>query len=153
MELILWRHAQTEQRESDNAHSLSRKGKNDAARVAKWLDANLPGNCKILVSPALRALQTAEALDRKFKMHPDLAPDSAPEQILKAANWPHGKEHVLIVGHQPALGRIASMLVAGVQQEWRVRRGGVYWIAQQEKGDASSAYLRAVITPNLIGKN
>lgn len=32
--------------------------------MGEWLASQLPENCRILVSPALRTLQTAEALGR-----------------------------------------------------------------------------------------
>src|SRR4051812_46994129 len=128
MDLILWRHAEAELGEPDEGRALTAKGRKQAARMAEWLDSNLPERCKILVSPTTRTLQTMEALDRKFKIHIDLAPDTKPELILQAANWPHSKEPVLIVGHQPTLGLIASSLITGVPQDWTVRKGSVWWI-------------------------
>jgi phosphohistidine phosphatase len=156
MELILWRHAEAEidapEGEPDAARRLTAKGKKQAAKMAEWLDATLPDSCKILVSPAIRTIQTAEALGRKFKIHPDLAPGASASQILAAANWPHGREPVLIVGHQPTLGQVAAKLMAGVEQDWNIRKGNVWWIAQKEAGDSSSNYLRAVMAPELIKK-
>lgn len=156
MELILWRHAEAEidapEGEPDAARRLTAKGHKQAAKMAEWLAANLPDSCKILVSPAIRTVQTAEALGRKFKIHPDLAPGAGIDHILKAANWPHGRDPVLIVGHQPTLGQVAATLVAGVEQDWNIRKGNVWWIAQKEPGDSSSNYLRAVMAPELIKK-
>ncbi|MFC3108929.1 phosphohistidine phosphatase SixA [Undibacterium arcticum] len=156
MELILWRHAEAEigdpEGALDEGRRLTAKGHKQAARMAEWLAANLPERCKILVSPATRAVQTAEALGRKFKIHPDLGPMAGVVQILTAANWPHAKEPVLIVGHQPTLGQIAAALVAGVEQNWSIRKGNVWWIAQKDRGDDTSNYLRAVMAPELIKK-
>ena len=39
-------------------------------------------SCRILVSPSVRTLQTAEALGRKYKIHADLAPGSEPDDLL-----------------------------------------------------------------------
>ena len=94
MELILWRHAEAEAGEPDEGRVLTPKGHKQAWKVADWLDRNLPGSCRILVSPAKRTIQTAEALGRKFKIHPDLAPEATPEQILAAAHWPVSRESV-----------------------------------------------------------
>ena len=157
MELILWRHAEAEIGEAegesaDAGRRLTAKGRKQAARMADWLAANLPDSCKVLVSPATRAIQTAEALGRKFKIDPELAPGASADQILTAANWPHCKEPVLIVGHQPALGQVAAALVAGVDQEWGIRKGNVWWIAQRERGDSTGNYLRAVMAPELVKK-
>ena len=65
MDLILWRHAEAEMSEPDLQRALTQKGQKQARRMGQWLDAQLPAGCKILVSPALRTLQTAEALGRK----------------------------------------------------------------------------------------
>jgi len=94
MELILWRHAEAELGEPDEGRALTGKGHKQAWKMADWLDRNLPETCRILVSPATRTLQTAEALGRKFKVHPDLAPDKTAAQLLAAANWPDSREPV-----------------------------------------------------------
>lgn len=152
MELILWRHAEAELGEPDEGRALTGKGHKQAWKMADWLDRNLPETCRILVSPATRTLQTAEALGRKFKVHPDLAPDKSAAQLLAAANWPDSREPVLIIGHQPTLGQVAAQLIGQQQQEWSIRKGNVWWIAQRERGDITSNYLRAVMAPELIAK-
>ena len=78
MELILWRHAEAEAGEPDDARALTGKGHKQALKMAEWLDRILPNGCKILVSPTMRTVQTAEALGRKFKILPELGPDSPP---------------------------------------------------------------------------
>ena len=75
MDLILWRHAEAEPGEPDLARELTPRGVKQARRVAKWLEPRLPDACRILVSPAARAQQTALALERKFKTKNELAPD------------------------------------------------------------------------------
>lgn len=152
MELILWRHAEAELGEPDEGRALTGKGHKQAWKMADWLDRNLPESCRILVSPATRTLQTAEALGRKFKIHSDLAPDKSPEQLLAAANWPDSREPVLIIGHQPTLGLVAAQLIGGLPQEWSIRKANVWWIAQRERGDITTNYLRAVMAPDLITK-
>lgn len=152
MELILWRHAEAELGEPDEGRALTGKGHKQAWKMADWLDRNLPESCRILVSPATRTMQTAEALGRKFKIHPDLAPDKSPEDLLAAANWPDSREPVLIIGHQPTLGLVAAQLISGLPQEWSIRKANVWWIAQRERGDITTNYLRAVMAPDLIVK-
>lgn len=152
MEIILWRHAEAEIGEPDEGRALTPKGRKQAAKMAEWLDLKLPDSRKILVSPTTRTVQTVETLTPKFKIISDLAPGTTPEKILAAANWPDSKEPVLIVGHQPTLGQLAALLICGVPQHWTIRKGNVWWIAQRERGDVSTNYLRAVVTPDLIGK-
>lgn len=151
MELILWRHAEAKPGLPDETRALNAKGKKQALRMAAWLDANLPDNCRILVSPTKRTVQTAESLQRKYRIVPEIGPDADPSSILAAANWPNSKEAVLVIGHQPTLGRTAALLIAGLEQDWRIRRGNVWWIAQRQRGESEkSNFLRAVITPEFI---
>jgi len=152
MELILWRHAEAEAGEPDMGRALTAKGRRQAAKMAAWLDNRLPESCRILVSPALRCVQTAEALERKFKLQPELAPDATPEQLLAAAHWPDNREPVLLVGHQPTLGQTAALLLSGQQQDWTIRKAGVWWIAQNERDDEGGNFLRAVMSPELAAK-
>ena len=65
MDLILWRHAEAVP-ERDDLPDLERpltsKGERHAARMADWLNHRLAHSTRILVSPALRCQQTAQAL-------------------------------------------------------------------------------------------
>lgn len=149
MDILLWRHAEAEIGEPDLGRALTVKGQKQAQRMAHWLERNLPSSCRVLVSPAVRTVQTAEALDRKFRLVSEIGPDATPEHILEAANWPHGREPVLIVGHQPTLGQVAALLLTGSMQDWTVRKGNVWWIAQRERGEITGNYLKAVVAPDL----
>ncbi|MBP6559599.1 MAG: histidine phosphatase family protein, partial [Burkholderiaceae bacterium] len=62
MDLILWRHAEA-QDEADDREDLQRtltsRGEKQAARMAAWLDRQLPDGVRVLCSPARRTEQTA----------------------------------------------------------------------------------------------
>lgn len=152
MELILWRHAEAELGAPDHARALTTKGHKQAVKMGEWLDRSLPNSCRILVSPTKRTVQTAEALGRKFKILPELAPDNGAERLLSAANWPDSREPVLVVGHQPTLGQVAALLISGTQQEWSIRKANVWWIVQRERGDISGNFIRVIMTPELVIK-
>lgn len=152
MELILWRHADAEPGKPDSVCALTPKGKKQARKVAGWLDRHLPSNCRIIVSPTMRTVQTADAFNRKYKMSAAVGPDATVEDILAVANWPGSREPVVIVGHQPALGRVAALLLSGATQDWTMRKGSLLWIARQASNDASAAYLKAATSPDLIDR-
>ena len=155
MDLILWRHADAfdaEPGESDMQRALTPKGQKQARRMADWLTSQLPEGCRILVSPALRTLQTVEPLGRKFKVMQELAPGAPADAVLQAANWPHGREPVLVVGHQPTLGQVAALLLCGQRQYWEMKKANAWWLVQREPQDAYSLYLKAVMAPDLATK-
>src|ERR1017187_9271529 len=113
MELILWRHAEAEDGLSDMARQLTAKGAKQADKMAAFLRPRLPQDTRILVSPAKRAQQTAQALTKNFTTEPAIAPGASPQAILKAVHWLKNEGCVLIVGHQPTLGEVAALLMAG----------------------------------------
>ncbi len=152
MDILLWRHAEAEIGEPDEGRALTAKGVRQARLMGQWLERNLPSRCRILVSPTVRTLQTVQALERKFRICPEIAPGATPEALLAAANWPESKEPVLLVGHQPTLGHTASLLIGGSAQDWTIRKGNVWWIARRERDGVESNYLKAMIAPDLVMK-
>jgi len=153
MDLILWRHAEAEPGDEglpDLERALTSKGQKQAKRMGKWLDSQLPENCRILVSPAVRTVQTAEGLGRKYKTHAELAPGAEPEAILQAANWPAGRETVVIVGHQPTLGQVAALLLTGEPLDWEMKKAGAWWFVQRDPEEP--LVLKAVMSADLVVK-
>jgi phosphohistidine phosphatase len=154
MELILWRHAEAEIGEPDLGRKLTPRGEKQARRVAQWLQSQLPDSARLLVSPATRAQQTAQALaeisHRKLRTLEDIAPGASARDVLAAADWPRAKAPTVIVGHQPTLGQVAALLLAGEVQDWSVKKGGVWWISSREREGVEQTVLRAVIAPDLL---
>ena len=118
------------------------------------LALGLPDSARILVSPALRAQQTAQALaelsHRKFKTVEALAPGASAEDVLRAVDWPYSRATVVVVGHQPTLGEVASLLLAGRPLPWTVKKAGIWWLQARERDGASQVALRAVVNPDLL---
>ena len=150
MDLILWRHCEAEPGEPDLGRRLTSKGLKQAERMAQWLDSHLPDTCRVLVSPADRAQQTALALQRKFRTVPELAPGAAVAAVLAAANWPDSREPVLIVGHQPTIGAVASFLLSGEEAYWSVRKGAVWWLSNRAREGGAAVVLKVVVGPDFV---
>src|SRR5690606_29163879 len=115
MDLIIWRHAHAgdplDDPMADLARPLSPKGERQAVRVADWLNTHLTDSTRVLVSPALRAQQTAKALGRAFKTVDTLSPAHGVDDLLAAARFPRSREAVLVVGHNPTLGLALARLL------------------------------------------
>ena len=153
MDLILWRHAEAEdEREglSDMDRSLTPKGLKQASRMAAWLDRQLPESTRVLASPARRTEQTVQALGRKYKLLPELAPGATPAQLLQAAQWPEGKAAVLVVGHQPTIGQTVAQLLGLDDPGFSVKKGAVWWLRQREREGQFQTVLVAVQAPETI---
>ncbi len=153
MDLILWRHAEAfEAREGqdDLDRPLTPKGERQAARMAQWLVRQLPAGARVLVSPARRAQQTAQALEGRLRTVPALAPGGGVYELLHAARWPDAREAVLVVGHQPTLGLAAARLLAGSDAAWAVRKGAVWWVRARERDGVRQVTLHAVLAPEML---
>jgi phosphohistidine phosphatase len=153
VDLILWRHAEAldpVDAQDDMARSLTPRGEKQATRMAHWLDRQLPEGTRILVSPARRTEQTAKALDRKYKIRPELAPSATVEQLLQLAQWPNAKQTVLLVGHQPVLGQAIAQLLGLTTSECAVRRGAVWWLRHREREGVASTLVVTVQSPEVL---
>jgi phosphohistidine phosphatase len=150
MDLILWRHAEAEDGPPDLERRLTPRGHKHAARVAEWLLQRLPAKFVVLASPARRAQETALALGVAFKTVERLAPGASVAQILEAAGWPDRKNAVVVVGHQPDLGRAAAHLVSGAAIGWSIKKGGAWWLTNRVRADEAQVVVRAVVAPDLL---
>ena len=154
MDLILWRHADAaavkNNSEPDIQRRLTGKGRKQAALMAVWLERHLPDSVKVLASPATRVRETAEPLGRKIVTVPELAIGADAAQLLHIAGWPDSRQAVLIVGHQPTLGRVASLLLLGEEQDLSMRKAAVWWITNRIREDEFRPSLRAAICPEYL---
>lgn len=150
MDLILWRHAEAfdpVEGESDLARRLTPRGEKHAARMAAWLDPQLPEGIRMLCSPAVRTVQTANALKRKYKVRDALAPGASAQDLLETAGWPQARYPVLVVGHQPTLGQVVSGLFGMGGQSMPIRKGAVWWLRSRERDGQIQTVIMAVMTP------
>ncbi|MCI3206352.1 histidine phosphatase family protein [Pandoraea capi] len=158
MNLILWRHADAENlpaalalsAQADLARELTDRGRKQAEKAAQWLRPRLPDDAVILSSPAIRAVQTAQALTPTPRIVRDLAPGANAVALLGAIDWPGTAQTVVLVGHQPALGQLAALLLSGQEAYWTVKKGGIWWLASRRREDESQVVVRAVVNPDLI---
>ncbi|MDD5298387.1 MAG: histidine phosphatase family protein [Rhodocyclaceae bacterium] len=154
MDLILWRHAQAADGEPDASRPLTSRGEKEAQLVARWLRQHLPKKTRILASPSLRTRQTAEALELPFETSAMLAPGAGVAEHLAAAGWPEGEGGrcaTVLVGHQPALGRLAALLLSGAEADWTIKKGAVWWFTNRVRDGETQTVLKAVIGPDMLG--
>jgi phosphohistidine phosphatase len=150
MNLILWRHAEAEDGTNDMKRALTKRGLKQATQTAAWLHANLPKGARILVSPAVRAQQTAQALTLDFQTIDAIAPGESVADLLAAVDWPQGGGEsgtVLVVGHQPTFGATAALLLSGAEAPWSIKKSAAWWLSARTREDEAQTVLRAVFSP------
>lgn len=163
MNLILWRHAEaldlgvlaTPGSKRDLERPLTDKGQQQAKSSALWLKKNYKRKIRVISSPAIRALQTALAYSENPEIIESLNPLADASHILAAIDWPQGQD-VLVIGHQPWLGRVASLLLSGSEQDWSVKKSSIWWLSHRvrrtEIEEKPQCVLRLVLPPDLITK-
>ncbi|WP_066705919.1 SixA phosphatase family protein [Curvibacter delicatus] len=153
MDLVLWRYAEAHDWVpgcNDLERSLTPRGEKQAARMASWLDRQLPEGARVLVSPARRTEQTALALGRKYKLRDELAPDGSVAQLLELVQWPQAKTTTLIVGHQPMLGQAIAQLLGMQASDCAVRKGAVWWLRHRQRDGVAQTVLLTVQSPEVL---
>jgi phosphohistidine phosphatase len=57
---------------------------------------------------------------------------------------------VIVVGHQPTLGRVAARLLAGRVGDLSIKKGSILWFSTRFDDEAreGATILRAVISPD-----
>jgi len=150
MDLLLWRHAEAEDGEDDMKRQLTSRGEKQARDMAKWLRTHQPKDLRIIASPAVRTQQTVGALKLPFETHRKIGPEACVSELIAASGWPQASGSVLIVGHQPSLGRLASLLLGGEEAEWTIKKGALWWLTNRTRRGEAQTILRAVIPSEFL---
>lgn len=154
MEIWLLRHAAAEDRAPsghDADRALTADGAARARAVGRGLAVLQPGIARIVTSPYRRARQTAEAaaaalgLSGEISESSALEPERDSEEILREVAS-EGAD-VLLVGHQPHLGSLFGLLVAGKGVEIPMKKAAVARITLAGRW---SGTLRAYLPPRVL---
>jgi phosphohistidine phosphatase len=117
MDFYLVRHGDAKSEQEDPKRSLSDRGRIEVEKVARAAAAKDIKVSEILHSAKLRAKQTAEILASSLSPRSGvreiggLSPQDDP--FIIKAELEVAEEPLMLVGHLPHLGRLASLLVKG----------------------------------------
>jgi len=119
--------------ESDSERPLTDKGKDRLRAAARAMEELGLSFDLILSSPFLRAKQTAEIIAKDLKLRKklafsdDLTPAGNPRLLIQQLNqFRPEPESVLLVGHEPYLGKLLALLAAGnTSLEIDFKKGGL----------------------------
>jgi phosphohistidine phosphatase len=140
MFLYLVQHAEAKREEEDPARDLTEKGCVDIENVARQLKRLNVNIRQILHSGKTRAQSTANVLARHLKPPAGvsealgLAPLDDPE--IWAGRIAKMDEDIMLVGHLPHLGRLATILMSGDKEKSIInfQMGGVIRLRRIEAG-------------------
>src|SRR5258708_7076827 len=119
MEIVLIRHAHAVPMEEDASRPLSMRGRDDARHFTNFFSRNraLAGFSTAWHSPLARARETAQlvlpalASDSVLIETPGLQPEDDVEEIARRID--QLPTNVVIVGHEPHLSALTTLLVRG----------------------------------------
>lgn len=164
MRLFILRHGDAMDRndpryENDAARPLTIKGIQRTKQLAHSLRAWDVAFDLILSSPLVRARETAEIVEHGLRNHgrleltPHLAPEGDPEKLIAQINALRPPpDALLLVGHEPYLGGLISMLCAGSSHlALSLKKGGLVRLEVDALKYARCAALEWVIPPRLFG--
>ena len=144
--------------EPDSERPLTPRGEKrlrDAARAMEELDLSFD---LILSSPFLRARQTAGIiaqnlrLRKKLAFSDDLTPGGNPRLLIQQLNqFRPEPEDILLVGHEPYLGKLVALLAAGnTSLEIDFKKGGLCKLEAEFLLYGRCAKLVWLLTPRLM---
>lgn len=138
---------------SDEERPLSEEGLAQVARLAgalKRLDVPIDA---VLTSPLKRAVQAARGLAEHLNLShvevrecPELAPGGSSKRVAKLLRKT-GAQHVLVVGHEPDLGRHAAHLIGGKRARIEFAKGGMALILSEDPPRRGTGTLLWMLTP------
>lgn len=135
MRVILFRHAAAEARDperwpDDDERPLTERGVARARRAARGLVYLERGITRVLTSPAVRAMATAEVLSGVLgsEASPEalgsLAPGGSWRVTLKGLSNESPESIIVLVGHEPDLGRLAGVWLFGAPAALPLKKAG-----------------------------
>ena len=160
MKLFLLRHGLAVERgtrgfEDDAARPLTPKGRRQTRKTVAAMKKLERDFDLVLSSPLLRAKQTAEIvagglkLKKQFKFSNALAPGGEPKNLLRQlGRLKPPPEKLLLVGHEPDLSRLVSLLVTGGKQlQLDFKKGGLCQLDVEKLRAGKCATLAWLLTP------
>ena len=120
--LVLVRHAHAAAGRDDHERPLDARGRREAAWLADVVSRLAEPPSLVLCSTARRTRETLEALRPGMRPAPRVALErglysATAEQLLERLGVEEDEPRVLLVGHNPAIGELASALVGHGEAE------------------------------------
>jgi len=141
---------------ADESRPLTKKGEEQASRLASGFRAKGIHLNVVLTSPLLRARQTAERMLQEWpKPAPDLricqelAPGSKRRKLSRFLTE-LGFDRVALVGHQPDLGQYAAWLIGSRKAQLDLAKASVAHVICEKEPEKGAGSLRLLVTPEWL---
>jgi len=158
MLLYLVRHAHAVSEEQDAARPLSTRGIEYTQRLAEFFkQSGTFAPVQVWHSPLRRSRETAEILIRELNLDcgmvetSDLRPEDDPKETAARLSGLMGVEPLAIVGHEPHLSALATVLVRGKVHPtaFEMKKGAVLALERTDEVHKKSGDPRWIVTWHL----
>ena len=152
MLVYLVQHGDAKREEEDPSRPLSEKGIKDVKGVASHISRLNIGVEEVLHSGKLRAKQTAEIISEKLKIAKGISETDGLSPMDDANMWAERlnkrTDTLMLVGHLPHLGKLASLLLCSKKERNFVafKMGGIVCLKRDDTGWS----LQWMITPETL---
>jgi phosphohistidine phosphatase len=158
MRLYLLRHADAVDHPDDDVRVLSAQGKKSLERLTGHLRAQrLLSPITVWHSPLLRAVETAQLVARglqwdaaKLTVRQGLRPEDDPAALAEVLE--RRRDDLLVVGHEPFLSTLGTLLLTGETFPPRVqmRKAALLCLERQHAGPLGGWWLQWHLAPELF---
>lgn len=165
MQILIIRHARAGQRgllgfigKKDAARPLTDAGRKDMRKAAKGLQTLVPEIGVLATSPLVRARETAAIISRRYDDIPmmelaPLAPGGSKEDMLAWLRDQKAEATVVLVGHEPDLGILASWLLSARAESFlSLKKGAACLVEMSEMPTPGSGRLEWLLSPAMLRK-
>lgn len=160
MKLYILRHATAvdpdpDEYPDDSQRPLTWEGHEKMMKIADALHKLDKRIDLILSSPALRARETAEIVRKQLHLKRDrlilldqLSPQGDPSKLIEEVLLKKNFDRVVLVGHEPDLSRLISLLISGeTTLSIAMKKGGICCLNVEQLTAGKCATLEWLINP------
>jgi phosphohistidine phosphatase len=163
MKILIVRHAIAEDRvdfaltrKSDRVRPLTKEGRRKMKKNTRGLKRCVPRLDRIATSPFTRTLQTTDILHQTYKRSPvtklpALAPGMPLKGVVRWLKTQEADSTVALVGHEPSLSHLVSLLLAGKEHAFlTLRKGGACFMEFPGTAQPGEGALLWVLKPTQL---
>jgi phosphohistidine phosphatase len=161
MLIVLFRHGPAGKRDpdrwpDDDLRPLTSRGRERTRLAAQGLHRQLPPKPHVWTSPLVRTAQTAELFAEvcgavtKVEPLDELRPESTPRALIRKLGTLGERDTVVLIGHEPDLGRLAGVLLVGTPVALPLKKAGACSIRFQGPIKPGAGHLEWLVPPRML---
>lgn len=161
MRVVLFRHGPAGPRDErrwpdDRQRPLTERGELRTRAAAAGLARFVDDTARLFTSPLTRCAQTAVilsevlALKESIDLLDALAPRGSARDVFRCLQDFHSDETVILVGHEPDLGKLAGVMVLGAPSPLPLKKAGACAVSFDGAPGPGNGTLQWLLSPRML---